>query len=141
MKKLLPALGATAMLMASIPAAFAADAMGLTLNWTPTADHAPIYYAKAKGWYSEAGIDLNIEAGKGSAVSAQRVGTGGSELGISDLPTAIQAKGKGADVKAVMVIYANSPQGFYWLKSSGITAAPRTSRAARSATRRATRRA
>ncbi|WP_233101956.1 ABC transporter substrate-binding protein [Variovorax sp. IB41] len=120
MKKLLPALGATAMLMASIPAAFAADAMGLTLNWTPTADHAPIYYAKAKGWYSEAGIDLNIEAGKGSAVSAQRVGTGGSELGISDLPTTIQARGKGADVKAVMVIYANSPQGFYWLKSSGI---------------------
>ncbi|MDB5732201.1 MAG: nitrate transporter substrate-binding protein [Variovorax sp.] len=101
-------------------AASAADSMNLMLNWTPTADHAPIYYAKAKGWYSEAGIDLTIEAGKGSALSAQRVGSNGANLGIADLPTAIQAVGKGADLKAVMVIYANSPQGFYWLKSSGI---------------------
>ena len=101
-------------------AACAADAMNLMLNWTPTADHAPIYFAKAKGWYTEAGIDLGIEAGKGSALSAQRVGSGGANLGIADLPTAIQAVGKGADLKAIMVIYANSPQGFYWLKSSGI---------------------
>ncbi|RZI77814.1 MAG: nitrate ABC transporter substrate-binding protein [Variovorax sp.] len=90
------------------------------LNWTPTADHAPIYFAKAKGWYTEAGIDLTIEAGKGSALSSQRVGSGGANIGIADLPTAIQAVGKGADLKAIMVIYANSPQGFYWLKSSGI---------------------
>lgn len=100
--------------------ASAADPMNLMLNWTPTADHAPIYFAKAKGWYTEAGIDLSIEAGKGSALSAQRVGSGGANLGIADLPTAIQAVGKGADLKAIMVIYANSPQGFYWLKSSGI---------------------
>jgi len=108
------------LLAASAPLAVAADPLSLMLNWTPTADHAPIYYAKSKGWYSEAGIDLKIEAGKGSAVSAQRVGSGGSDVGISDLPTAMQAKGKGADLKAIMVIYANSPQGFYWLKSSGI---------------------
>jgi NitT/TauT family transport system substrate-binding protein len=100
--------------------AWAAEPMNLMLNWTPTADHAPFYYAKARGWYAEAGIDLAIEAGKGSALSAQRVGSGGATIGIADLPTAIQAIGKGANLKAVMVIYANSPQGFYWLKSSGI---------------------
>ena len=119
MKHLLPALGA-AVLLAGASAAGAAENMSLMLNWTPTADHSPIYYAKSKGWYSEAGIDLSIEAGKGSAVSAQRVGSGGANIGISDLPTSMQAKGKGADITAVMVIYANSPQGFYWLKSSGI---------------------
>lgn len=97
-----------------------AQTVNLMLNWTPTADHSPLYFARAKGWYKEAGIDLNIEAGKGSALSAQRVGVGGANMGIADLPTAIQAVGKGADLKAVMVIYANSPQGFYWLKSSGI---------------------
>lgn len=107
-------------LAAAAGAVSAADAMSLMLNWTPTADHAPIYFAKAKGWYTEAGIDLSIEAGKGSALSSQRVGSGGANLGIADLPTAIQAVGKGADLKAIMVIYANSPQGFYWLKSSGI---------------------
>ncbi len=120
MKRLL--LSAAGVLLAvSSPFAVAADAMSLMLNWTPTADHSPIYYAKSKGWYQEAGIDLSIESGKGSGASALRVGSGGSDVGISDLPTAMQAKGKGADLKAVMVIYANSPQGFYWLKSSGIT--------------------
>ena len=108
------------LLAATASTAMAADPMSLMLNWTPTADHAPIYFAKAKGWYTEAGIDLTIEAGKGSALSSQRVGSGGANIGIADLPTAIQAVGKGADLKAIMVIYANSPQGFYWLKSSGI---------------------
>ena len=108
------------LLAATASTAMAADPMNLMLNWTPTADHAPIYFAKAKGWYTEAGIDLTIEAGKGSALSSQRVGSGGANIGIADLPTAIQAVGKGADLKAIMVIYANSPQGFYWLKSSGI---------------------
>jgi NitT/TauT family transport system substrate-binding protein len=112
---------ATVLLATSASFAMAADPMSLMLNWTPTADHSPIYYAKSKGWYSEAGIDLKIEAGRGSGVAAQRVGTGGADVGIADLPTAMQARGKGADLKAVMVIYANSPQGFYWLKSSGIT--------------------
>ena len=109
------------LLAAGAPLVMAADAMSLMLNWTPTADHSPIYYAKSKGWYGEAGIALTIETGRGSGVSALRVGSGGSNVGIADLPTAILAKGKGADLKAIMVIYANSPQGFYWLKSSGIT--------------------
>ena len=71
MKHLLSALGAAAMLAAA-PAG-AAESVNLMLNWTPTADHSPIYFAKAKGWYSQAGLDVTIEAGKGSAVSAQRI--------------------------------------------------------------------
>lgn len=115
----LPALSA-ALLLATSTAAPAAESVNLMLNWTPTADHAAIYYAKAQGWYKDVGLDVTIEAGKGSALSAQRVGSGGAKFGISDFPTALQAVGKGAELKAVMVIYANSPQGFYWLKSSDI---------------------
>jgi NitT/TauT family transport system substrate-binding protein len=99
----------------------AAEATTLVLNWTPTADHAPYYYAKAQGWYEAAGIDLTIEAGRGSAASAQRVAAGGAQLGIVDMATGLLARSKGAAISAVMVVYANSPQGFYWLKPSGIT--------------------
>src|SRR3982751_3850749 len=60
------------------------------LNWVPGGDHAPYYYAKKLGWYQKEGIDLNLE------------------------------QGKGADSVAVFNVYANSPQGMYWLKSSGI---------------------
>ena len=101
-------------------AAGAAEKLTLVLNWVPTADHSPYYYAKQQGWYAKAGIDLSIETGKGSGITAQRVGAGNADIGIADLATALVAKSKGADVVAVMNVYANSPQGFYWLKSSGI---------------------
>jgi NitT/TauT family transport system substrate-binding protein len=98
----------------------AAEPVNLMLNWTPTADHSPFYYAKAQGWYDKAGIDLTIEVGKGSGVSSLRVGSGGSPFGIADLATALVARSKGADVVALMSIYANTGQTFYWLKSYGV---------------------
>ncbi len=98
----------------------AAEKITLLLNWYPTADHSPYYFAKQQGWYSKAGLDVVIETGKGSGVAAQRVGAGNVELGIADMATALLAKSKGANLVAVMAVYANSPQGFYWLKSSGI---------------------
>ena len=101
----------------------AAEAVNLILNWTPTADHSPFYYAKAQGWYEKAGIDLTIEIGKGSGVSSLKVGSGGSPFGIADLATMLVAKSKGADVVALMSIYANTGQTFYWLKSYGVNGA------------------
>jgi NitT/TauT family transport system substrate-binding protein len=104
-------------------AADAAESVNLILNWTPTADHSPFYYAKAQGWYEKAGIDLSIEVGKGSGVSSLKVGSGGSPLGIADLATMLVARSKGADVVALMSIYANTGQTFYWLKSYGVSGA------------------
>ena len=111
----------TLALVASCTPSLARDAVDLTLNWTPTADHSPFYYAKAAGWYEAAGIDLTIETAKGSGVSALKVGSGGSHFGIADLATALVARGRGADLVAVMSIYANTGQTFYWLKSYGVT--------------------
>ena len=107
-------------LLASAVAAHAGQSISLILNWTPAADHAPLYYAKAQGWYEKAGIDLSIEVGKGSGVSSLKVGSGGAPFGISDLATMLVARGKGADAVALMSIYANTGQTFYWLKSYGV---------------------
>jgi NitT/TauT family transport system substrate-binding protein len=109
--------------LALLTSAYSADAgqpVNIILNWTPTADHSPYFYAKAQGWYEKAGIDLTIEAGKGSGVSSLKVGSGGSPFGVADLATMLVARSKGADVVAVMSIYANTGQTFYWLKSYGI---------------------
>ncbi|MEO3428560.1 ABC transporter substrate-binding protein [Pelagibius sp. CAU 1746] len=103
------------------PMSAAAEEIDMILNWVPTADHAPYFYAVEAGWYEEAGITLNIEAGRGSGAAAQRVGAGISPIGVADMATALVAKSKGADFVAVMAVYANSPQGFYWLKSNGIS--------------------
>jgi NitT/TauT family transport system substrate-binding protein len=100
--------------------AFAQQKIDFFLNWVPGGDHAPYYYAKKMGWYTAEGIDLSIEPGKGSALAVQKVGAGANPIGLADMGTALVIRGKGADIVGVMNIYANSPQGFYWLKSSGI---------------------
>jgi NitT/TauT family transport system substrate-binding protein len=111
-------LAAVAALIAA-PAA-AQQKLDFILNWVPGGDHAPYYYAKKLGWYSKEGIDLNLEPGKGSVLAVQKVGAGANPIGLADMANVLVAKGKGADTVAVFNVYANSPQGLYWLKSSGI---------------------
>ena len=119
--KLGAAIAATfaATLMASSPVQ-AQEKLDFILNWVPGGDHVPYYYAKKLGWYEKAGIDLTIEPGKGSALATQKVGAGANQIGLADMAGVLVAKGKGADTVAVFNVYANSPQGMYWLKSSGI---------------------
>jgi NitT/TauT family transport system substrate-binding protein len=111
--------GAAVAVLAAAPA-LAQQKIDFILNWVPGGDHAPYYYAKKMGWYKDAGIDLNLEPGKGSAVAVQKVAAGANPIGLADMPNALTLRGKGADTVGVFNVYANSPQGLYWLKSSGI---------------------
>ena len=107
--------------LSSINSSSATEKITFVLNWFPTADHSPYYYAREQGWYKDAGIEVDIESAKGSAASSQKIGLGQAQMGVADLPTAFIARSKGAGLVAVMAVYANSPQGFYWRKSvSGI---------------------
>jgi NitT/TauT family transport system substrate-binding protein len=120
LRQSLLAAGATVALGLATGHAEAATEVNFILNWIAGGDHAPYFYAKQEGWYEDAGIDLTIEQGKGSSLAVQRTGIGASQLGLADLGTVLVARGKGADVVAVLNIYANSPYGMYWRKSSGI---------------------
>ena len=108
-------------LLGALAAPAAAQKITFTLNWVAGGDHAPYFYAQKLGWYKAAGIDVEFETGRGSAASAQKVGAGASQLGLSDMAVVLTARSKGAPLVALMNVYANSPQGLYWLKSSGIT--------------------
>ena len=110
-----------ALAMLALPgAAHANEQVSFLLNWIAGGDHAPYYYAQKIGWYKDAGIDLTILQGKGSAAAAQAAGAGANTFGLADMATVLVAVGKGGDEVAVLDVYANYPGGFYWLKSSGI---------------------
>ena len=100
--------------------AIAQQKLDFILNWVPGGDHAPYYYAKAQGWYAKESIDLNLEPGKGSMLAVQKVGAAANPIGLADMGNVLIGKGKGTDAVGVFNVYANSPQGLYWLKSSGI---------------------
>jgi NitT/TauT family transport system substrate-binding protein len=105
---------------ALLAAPAAAQKIDFVLNWVPGGDHAPYYYAKKLGWYEKEGIDLSLEPGKGSMLAVQRVGAAQNPVGLADMANVLIGRGKGADSVGVFNVYANSPQGLYWLKSSGI---------------------
>ena len=104
----------------AVTPAVAQQKLDFILNWVPGGDHAPYYYAKQQGWYAKEGLEVNLEPGKGSALATQKVGAGANPIGLADMGGVLVARGKGADTVAVFNVYANSPQGMYWLKSSGI---------------------
>ncbi|WP_448191069.1 ABC transporter substrate-binding protein [Azospirillum sp. sgz301742] len=89
--------------------AFAADKVTLMLNWYVYGEHAPFYYGKEKGYFAEQGIDLDIQEGRGSAVTAQAVAAKTADFGYIDVPTMIKAAAKGAPLISTGVLLQTSP--------------------------------
>src|SRR5215813_2221260 len=89
--------------------ASAADKVTLMLNWYVYGEHAPFYYGKEKGIYAAEGIDLDIQEGRGSGVTAQAVAAKTATFGYVDVPTMMRASVKGAPVIAVGVALQTSP--------------------------------
>jgi NitT/TauT family transport system substrate-binding protein len=90
----------TAMLMWAQPSC-AAEKVTVRLSYTPFAAHIPIYVAKASGYYDAAGLDVDIQPGRGSTFAAMTVGSGKEEFGVSDAASVLAARAKGVPVVAV----------------------------------------
>jgi len=84
------------------------DKVVLMLNWYTYSEHAPFYLGKEKSYFDAEGIDLDIQEGRGSAVTVQAVAAGSATFGYVDVPTMIKAAAKGAPVKAVGVALQTS---------------------------------
>src|SRR5205814_548476 len=69
----------------------------------------PVFLRKENGFYDAEGIDLEIQEGRGSAVTVQAVAAGSATFAYADVPTMIRAATKGAPVKAVGVALQVSP--------------------------------
>lgn len=81
----------------------------LMLNWYVYSEHAPFFLGKAKGYYEAEGIELDIQEGRGSAVTIQAVAAGSATFGYVDVPTMIKAAAKGAPVRSIGVALQVSP--------------------------------
>jgi NitT/TauT family transport system substrate-binding protein len=97
-----------AMPFAGAPAR-AADKVVLMINWYVYGEHAPFYYGKEKGIFAEQGIDLEIQEGRGSAVTIQAVAAKTVPFGYADVPTMIRAAVKGAPVITAGVALQKNP--------------------------------
>lgn len=89
------------------------------LDWTPNTNHAGVYIAKTKGWYEEAGLDVEIvEPGAGGV--DQTVASGGAHFGVSVQENVIPAREQGIPVVAIAAVIEHNTSSLIALAEEGI---------------------
>lgn len=105
-------------LMAS--AAWAQTKVTFQLNWVAGGANAGFAAAVNQGFYRDAGLDVTVVQGNGSANTAQLVASGKSQIAYADAVAVSQLIAKGAPMKVLATVYQSNPNSVLALKKSGI---------------------
>lgn len=97
------------------------DKIELILDWKAQMEHAGFFVAKAKGFYAEAGIDIDILEGTGAPTAARVVGNGTYKFGIASGAATVLSRAQGIPVVSLAVINQHSPVVVYSLAEKNIT--------------------
>lgn len=82
----------------------------LLLNWNPSGLHVPYYAALEQGYYEDENIEVNsIKGGQGSDFSAQQVGLGNEDFGITSSDQLLNINTKELSPVSVAVVMQRSP--------------------------------
>ena len=101
--------------------AHAADTVSVRLSYTPFAAHIPVYVAKAKGYYEQAGLDVHILPGRGSTFAAMTVGAARRNSASPTPPPCLAARAKGVPIIAVANLQQDNGVALIATEKSGIT--------------------
>src|SRR5262245_2141153 len=94
--------------------------VSLRLDFLIRGHHSGFYVALAKGWYKDAGLDVSIAEGTGSAATAQSVAAGNDTFGFVDATSMIAANAQGAGLKMVANMRAKNGTAIMVRKDSSI---------------------
>ena len=122
-RRFLQAAGAAAALPAlRLGRARAANLKKVTfrLDWIYQGPNAGFMVARDKGFYTEAGLDVEIGPGKGSGSTAQLVATKAAQIGFADGFVVGNSVAKGLGLKMVASIYRRNPAAVVVLADSPI---------------------
>ncbi len=84
-----------------IISAQAADKLTVRLDFIAWGTHAAMHLANEKGWFKEAGLDVEVQDGTGSGNTIQLVAAGQADIGQVQLGVMAVAKEKGADLISI----------------------------------------
>lgn len=99
---------------ASVPITF-------QLDWRANARFAGLFVAQAKGWFRDAGLDVEFVASDSTSNSVARVLSGVNWIGCSESGLLLQAAAAGAPVKAFGAMLQGSPWALLSLPGGGLT--------------------
>ena len=90
------------------------------LNWVSGGPNAGFEAAVAQGFYKDAGLDVTVVQGNGSANTAQLVANGRAQLAYADAVAVMQLIAKGAPMTIIATVYQSNPNALMALKKAGI---------------------
>src|SRR3989442_9594392 len=93
----------------------------LQLKWVTQAQFAGYYAAKAKGFYTRAGLDVNIKVG-GPTITPEQVVLGNqADFGIDWVPSLLSFRDTGKKIVDIAQVFSRSGMTELTWKDSGIT--------------------
>ncbi len=94
--------------------------MTFALDWTPNTNHTGIYVAQQKGWYKDAGLDVQILPYSDANTPDTLVANGQADFGVSFAELVVLDKVDKLPVKSVAAILQTNTSALAALKSSGL---------------------
>ncbi|MBX9823582.1 MAG: ABC transporter substrate-binding protein [Xanthobacteraceae bacterium] len=88
-------------------------------NYVLHGRHAPLFVGVQKGFFRDAGFDVQIAPASGSGFVVSAVEAGRADFGMADAGVVVQAIAKGAKVRAISVFMDTSTAGLASLKPYG----------------------
>ena len=80
------------------------DKISFRLDWSLTGYQLPFYWAAKKGYYKQAGLDVEIKQGAGSQKTINLVGAGHDDIGFADFSLMAASIAKGMAVKGIFAV-------------------------------------
>ena len=101
------------------------EKVSFRLDWSLSGFHLPFYWAAKKGYFKEAGLDVEIKPGAGSQQAINLVAGAHDDLGFADLSLVASSVAKGMKIKAVFAavqrdawsIYSHNDRPYFDLKT------------------------
>jgi NitT/TauT family transport system substrate-binding protein len=118
MRALATIVGATALIAAGT--ADAADKLTLQLKWVTQAQFGGYYVAKDKGFYEEAGLDVDIKPGGPDIAPPQVIAGGGADVIVDWMPSALATREKGVPLVNIAQMFKKSGMMLTCRKETGI---------------------
>lgn len=98
------------------------------LDWAWLPYHAPFLIAQERGYYKEAGLDVTLEQGRGSATTALLLSQGGFDIAHLNITNAAQMVGKGGPIKVVGLYQHKTAAAFIGIKGKAKLDGPQSLR-------------
>ncbi len=92
----------------------------IQLKWVTQAQFAGYYAAKAKGYYKDAGLDVNLKVGGPDIVNEQTVLSKQAEFGVDWFPALLASRDQGNDLVNIAQVFPRSGTTEVTWKKDGI---------------------